>query len=208
MALRCTRLIHPHFTFSNSSAVNGPVSFLGVLQLAMNLVTHAATHRAYFSSCFSNTSSILSLACSGCANHSTSRIVLTSTSVVGQAEVTGLGGHSSQLASHLGLFHQSVDPFTDPPRLAKTAGFSLELTCHHITSDCALIFIALFWTNCLNSQLPHIQCRAMVLSSQPYTLDIGSPSKAFLTLVSKLVAIWPATSSKWGMESPPLQDVL
>ena len=150
----------------------------------------------------------LSLEFLGCANDSTSLIVLTLASVAGQAEVTGLIGHSLRLASHLGPFHQSVDPFTDPPRLAKLAGFSSELTCRHTTSDCALIFVTLFWTNCLNSLLPHIQCRAAVLSSQPYTLEIGRPSKAFLTLVSKLVAIWPATSSKRGIESPLLQDVL
>ena len=125
--------MHPHFTFSNSSALNGPVSFLGVLQLVMNLVTHATTLRACFRLCFSNTSSTLSFESLGCANDSTSRIAFTSTSVAGQAEVTGLGGHSSQLASHLGLFHQSVDPFTAPPWLAKSAEFfGADMSPHDI----------------------------------------------------------------------------
>lgn len=127
-------------------------------------------------------------------------MALASTSVTGEAKVTRLCGHSSRLANHLGPFHQSDDPLTDPPRLARSAGFSSELAYRHSMSACALIFATLSWTNSLYSPPPRIQCRGTVLSNHPYTFEIGNPSIASLTFVSKIVAIWPATSSRQGME--------
>ena len=130
----CACQIQLLLTFFTSEVVIGPDSFPGDLQLVMNLLIKAATLAARLRSCFFSTSCKSSLITLAWVTARTSRIVLASASDSSDGAVTGLAGHSSRLANHWGPFHQRFAPFTVPPRLARSAGFSRELTCRHSIS--------------------------------------------------------------------------
>ena len=117
--------------------------------------------------------------------------------------VTRSGGHALGSLSHAGPFHHSCfSSVTGPPRLARSAGLSLVGTCLHVMSPCSLIFRTQFATNCLKSPFPRIQCSATLLSSQQCREDTGNPCSASCTLLRRFTAMWPETSSRWGIVNP------
>ncbi len=98
-------------------------------------------------------------------------------------------GQRSCLDSHSGPLNHNCDgSVTLPPRLPRSAGFSLVFTYRHWMYALSNIFRTRFRTNCLYSPPPFSQCRATVLSSQPYTSLTGKPSKACFTLIVHQIA--------------------
>ena len=93
--------------------------------------------------------------------------ILASAWLSGLRVVTMSVGHFSLSESHSGPCHHSLLPSTCPPRLPRSAGFSLVGTWRQVIPECSCIFIALFATNCLYSPPLFIQWRATELSSHP-----------------------------------------
>ena len=97
--------------------------------------------------------------------------------------------------NQLGPFHHSRAPFVDG---SPSAG-----------NVCWVIF---GWNipNSISNELPvvtsppRIQCSARLLSSHQYTCTKGNPWSSLRTLLTKLTAIFPETSSKRGIVRPCL----
>jgi hypothetical protein len=105
------------------------------------------------------------------------------------------GGHLSESASHWGPYLQSGASTTLPPRLPKSAGFSAVDTWCHVKLERWRILFTRLATNCLYSPVPRIQNNETVLSSQQWRSAVMMGWIACWTLVIKLAAMWPATSS-------------
>jgi hypothetical protein len=114
------------------------------------------------------------------------------------------GGHFSESASHWGPYLESGASTTLPPRLPKSAGFSAVDTWCHVKLERWRILFTRLATNCLYSPVPRIQNNETVLSSQQWRSAVMMGWIACWTLVIKLAAMWPATSSKLGIVSPRL----
>lgn len=97
--------------------------------------------------------------------------------------------------SHAWPFHQSSALVTRPPQLARSARFSVVGACLHWICGCCFIFCTRLVTNCRYRSLPSIQWGATVLSNQAKTVGSGKSLSAFLTLTTKLVAMWVLTNS-------------
>ena len=153
--------------FLISSVVNGPIilSCLFRREFRMNLAVQVTIVNVLNRSNFP--SRTLRHPVDAVAPSKSSLVILASAWLSGVRLVTMSVGHFSLSESHSGPCHHTLLSSTCPPRLPRSAGFSLVGTWRQVIPECSCIFIALFAMNYLYSPPPFIQWRATELSSHP-----------------------------------------
>ena len=153
--------------FLISSVVNGPIilSCFFRREFRMNLAVQATILNVLVISNFP--SRTLRHPVVAVAPLKSSLVILASAWLSGVRPVTMSVGHFSLSESYSGPCHHSLLSSTCPPRLPRSAGFSLVGTWRQVIPECSCIFIALFAMNYLYSPPPFIQWRATELSSHP-----------------------------------------
>ena len=178
----CARLIQKSLHAVISCVHRGPwIISEGCWQLRMKRETHAQTLRALCRSNFSRTRSRSSLIFIAAAK--ISRWTFLSASLCWLSCVTISSGRLVRSANHSG-HHHSCTSVTLPPRLPRSAGFSVEGTWRHWVFGWLWIFRTWFVTNWWYSPWSRNQCNATVLSNQQIVPFCGKwePVDCFLQL--------------------------
>ena len=177
--------------------VTWPISFVWFLQLLANLLIHTPALSVRCELLRSRRSSKASLLELVFATLKTSLTTLASASDVGDAFVTGFFGHLLSSHIHVRPLSENFENLSGSPLLERSVGFSFFGTFLHRISEYSWILAILLATNCW--PLPLVQCRTTVLFIHPHARGVGTLSNAFLTYVSKFVAICAATSWRRGV---------
>ena len=179
----CARLIQKSLHAVISCVNGGPWIFSkGCWQLRMKRETQAQTLRALCTSNFSRTRSRSSLIL--IAAGKIFRWIFLSASLCWLACVTISSGQLVRSANHSRPLHHSCTSVTLPPRLPRSAGFSVEGTWRHWVFGWLWIFRTRFVTNWRYSPWSRNQCNATVLSNQQIVPFCGKwePVDCFLHL--------------------------
>ena len=143
------RLVQNRCWFLISLVVNGPIilSCFFRREFRMNLAVQATILNILVRSNFP--SRTLRNPLHAVAPLKSSLVILASAWLSGVRLVTMTVGHFSLTESHSGPCHHRLLSSTCPPRLPKSAGFSLVGTWRQVIPKCSCIFIALSATSCL-----------------------------------------------------------